>query len=374
MPRRASDSRRSGGEPRSTAAASIPKLQRWIDLIAALLSRRYPATFDELAHDVPAYRQGQSAQTLERMFERDKDELRAFGVPIETVVVDRSAPEIPGYRLRRQDFYLPFLTVAGNAGKGIGRQRSEYTVLPTLAFEPDELDAVAAAAARVGSLADPYLAVDVETAVRKLALELPIDVAQTAAGERIVAERVEGKTFSALAVAVERRKLATFDYHKMGDDTTSPRTVEPYGLAFLGSNWYLVARDTGRGALRHFRLSRMRSVKVGSGRSADFGRPADFRLAAHAASRESWELGDGDVAEVIVEFRSGSGAVRAAERLGEPLRGHSRRRRFRVRRSDAFVRWLLSFGDAAVPVDPPALVESFRALARATLALYAEEA
>ena len=37
-----------------TSAAS-PKLQRWIDLLAALLGHRLPATFEELARDVPAY-------------------------------------------------------------------------------------------------------------------------------------------------------------------------------------------------------------------------------------------------------------------------------------------------------------------------------
>ncbi|MGH7293475.1 MAG: hypothetical protein ACRELB_01010 [Polyangiaceae bacterium] len=45
---------------------------------------------------MPAYAAGQGP-TLMRMFERDKDELRAFGVPIETVTTnDESA-----YRLRR---------------------------------------------------------------------------------------------------------------------------------------------------------------------------------------------------------------------------------------------------------------------------------
>ena len=58
------------------------KVQRWIDLLAALLSRQLPSSFEELRGDVPAYAAG-DGPTLMRMFERDKDELRAFGVPIE---------------------------------------------------------------------------------------------------------------------------------------------------------------------------------------------------------------------------------------------------------------------------------------------------
>src|SRR5688572_3658955 len=76
------------------------KLQRWMDLIAALLARSLPATFQDLAHAVPEYAakivayekepDSDRRQTLEaslkRTFERDKDELRAFGVPIESLV------------------------------------------------------------------------------------------------------------------------------------------------------------------------------------------------------------------------------------------------------------------------------------------------
>lgn len=38
------------------AAKPHSKLQRWTDLIAPLLARQYPITFDDLAHEVPARR------------------------------------------------------------------------------------------------------------------------------------------------------------------------------------------------------------------------------------------------------------------------------------------------------------------------------
>ncbi len=44
------------------------------------------------SRDVPKYSmRGKSDATVMRMFERDKDELRSFGVPIETVVVAEAA-------------------------------------------------------------------------------------------------------------------------------------------------------------------------------------------------------------------------------------------------------------------------------------------
>jgi len=63
----------------------VPKLQRWIDLLAALLRRRYPVSFEQLIEDVPGYQaRGKADESRRRVFERDKDELRRFGVPIIT--------------------------------------------------------------------------------------------------------------------------------------------------------------------------------------------------------------------------------------------------------------------------------------------------
>jgi len=41
------------------------KVQRWTDLLAALLIRRFPAPFDELARDIPAYSAKGKSDTTE---------------------------------------------------------------------------------------------------------------------------------------------------------------------------------------------------------------------------------------------------------------------------------------------------------------------
>jgi hypothetical protein len=51
--------------------------------------------------------------------------------------------------------------------------------------------------------------------------------------------------------------------------------------------------------------------------------------------------------------------------------GHPDRRRFRVRRQDAFARWLLGFAGDAAPLAPPELVAEYEALVERTLARYA---
>jgi proteasome accessory factor B len=93
---------------------TAPKIQRWIDLLAALLRHHYLVSFEQLIREVPAYAAGQKEESRRRTFERDKDELRRFGVPIETVPA--ADGELQAYRLRIRDFYLPCVQVADLAG------------------------------------------------------------------------------------------------------------------------------------------------------------------------------------------------------------------------------------------------------------------
>jgi proteasome accessory factor B len=358
------------------ASRTSPKIQRWVDLLAALLARRQPATFEELSRDVPAYLDGkQSRAARMRMFERDKDELRAFGIPIMSVV--SADGEMHGYKLAPTDFYLPYLALLSEHGTTKPKRvdRWGYRALQTLAFEPDELAAVADAAARVAQLGDPLLAADADAAMRKLAFDLPVDGARTDRSVHVVdsGDRIDAGRFDSLSDALLRRKTVRFDYHAMGSDSHAKRCVEPYGLFFLSGHWYLVGRDCDRDGLRNFRVSRMSSVETNAARSQtpDFEIPSTFSLRDHARSRQAWELGENGSTIAIVEFRGRSGATDAAAGLGEPVAGEPQRRRFQVSRRDAFARWLLSFAGEALPVEPASLVDEFRELARQTLAHHA---
>lgn len=352
-----------------------PKIQRWTDLLAALLRRRFATEFVELAREVPAYSDETQADAARmRMFERDKDELRAFGVPIESVVMDDG--ETHGYKLAAADFYLPYLAFATEAGVEYPDKVGKYGyhAIRTLTFEPDELSALADAATRLRALGDPALAADVDSAVRKLAFDLPLDVGVSSDGVAIAKPRetVNPVVFEQLGDALLRHKRVTFDYHTMSSDETGSRTLEPYGLFFIDSHWYLTGRDLERDAVRNFRLSRISKVEVNSAKSqsADFGVPAEFDLREHARARQAWELGDEAATEAIVEFTRSSGAAVAAMALGEPVGGHERQRRFSVRRTDVFCRWVLAFaGDAAV-VSPESVSGEFRRLVRETKEIY----
>ena len=378
------------------------KLQRWTDLIAALLPRRYPATFEQIAPSVPAYcSEATQHGARMRMFERDKDELRSFGIAIETVAFDDG--EAVGYRLDTKGFYLPYLSLAARGGKAGSTPKKQdkygFRALASLMFEPDELSVIVEAAKRVVALGDPVLTEEAQSAIKKLSFDLPLPEIDASAdapnmiamsqsmpmASSILMERSApypsprahsipaADVFTALNDALARRKSVTFDYHGMATNSTARRTLEAYGLFFLSAHWYVTGRDTDKDELRNFRLNRMRNIELNPARSqtADYEIPAGFNLREHAKSRHAWEIGGGVHENAIVEFLNPAGAAKAAARLGVAVDGATDRRRFQFRRMDSFARWLLSFGGEAVPVEPPALVEEFQRQVRETRAVYA---
>lgn len=378
--------------PRSRAhPATTAKVQRWIDLVAALLSRRTPATFEELAREVPEYwtkwqdalRERSPAhrrmriQSLKRTFERDKDELRRLGVQLHTLPDEAGGQEAGTYAMRAHEFYLPYLCVAGTGVARTGPRRVDrygYRALTTLSFTPDELQAVVDAAAVVGDVGDPMLHRDATSALRKLAADLPVDGVRRRDDElRVVLPRARAHavTFEVLGDALRRRKTVAFSYAGPGGQTAR-RNVEPYGLFFVGSHWYLAAHDRARGARRNFRLNRISDASVNSARagSADFEIPAEFDLRALARSRQAWELGEGEEERAVFEVRGNTGSDLAALQHGVAVEGWPARRVIQVRRRAPLIRWLLSFAGGVVPVEPPELVALYRDAVRGTRARY----
>ncbi|MGH7646985.1 MAG: helix-turn-helix transcriptional regulator [Gemmatimonadaceae bacterium] len=353
------------------------KLQRWTDLLVGLLRHRLGATFTELADDVPAYAlpkrpTEREKAAVKRMFERDKAELLAFGVPLETVGAE---DEIEKYRLRPANFYLPYLSILDRSGRRKPPRRVDrdgYHSVQSLGFEPDELAVLGVALARVQKLGDPVLAEHARSAARKLAFDIPDIEREGQDDVTVQAERIAPAVFPPLNDALLGRKQLTFTYHSMSGDSTSKRTVEPLGLFFLNSHWYLAAREPGASVVKNFRVSRMQRAAANRSRpqSPDFEAPNDFDLREHARSRHAWELGDADAINAVVQFVAHTGAAAPWIQLGAAVPGQPAQRAYRIKSFDRFVRWLMSLAGAAKPVSPPELVDAYRRAVRDTLRCY----
>ena len=351
------------------------KLQRWLDMIAYLASRHFPAPVDEVWANVPAYTPGlegssKDKQSIRRMFERDKDELRDLGIPIETVTytISHGAEELQGYRLAKKNFHLPYLRLVSEAGAA--------DLLPSgspsdFEITEDEAGAALDGLQQVASLPAFPLAREARSAFRKLAFDLDVELLDPTAVLQVEEPEAiaSSGTLKALSKALLARKVVAFEYHTMTRDSSERRSVRPLGLFFQHGRWYLVGHDEARDEVRMFRVSRMRGATANrsSPGTPDYEIPPDFRL-EHCVGRSAWELG-GDPEESLeatVRFqfprslwaeRNGHGRLVTEHEDGAQVRS------FDIHRRDPFLRWLLSMAGDATVEGPESLRSEFRAMA-----------
>jgi proteasome accessory factor B len=391
----------------ASSPVRISKTQRWLDLIAFLVRHRLPVDVDQVMNGVPAYRtkwnSGEETDraTVRRMFERDKDELRDAGIPLETreFTIDHGAETVLGYQLAARDFYLPYLRLVGSQEPGAaggqgspspaggqGRPKPAGGASPMeLAITGDEAATAIEALRRVADLPASPFAREARSALRKLGFD--IDIAALGESPVVYAdEMVEADSFHRdlsttggvshvlrqLTSALRGRKRVRFRYHGIHRGEATDRDVAPYGLLFQHGQWYLIGHDYTRDALRVFRLGRMDPPEVGKGKAPEYEIPDDFDVHDYAR-RQPWELGDDEplIAHVRFDFPLSLWAER--NRHGEKVverTGGAVVRRFQVRQTDPFLRWLQQFGGEAVVTDPAGLRQAQVDMARETLEVY----
>lgn len=238
---------------RSTTGVSpaAAKTERLLNLVIALLHTRQPLSRARLRQAVPDYAQG-SPEAFERMFERDKDELRALGIPLRTEPIDPFFDDEPGYRIDQREY-----------------------ALPEIDFAPDEL-AVLGLAARSWSQAS--LAGPAAQALRKLdAAGLVRDESSVAGIEPLL--HTPDPAFEPVRDAVLSRTPISFDY-RGGSADLATRAVQPWGLTSWHGRWYLTAHDLDRDAPRVFRLDRVVGTPQRQGRPGGYAVPQDHDAVA----------------------------------------------------------------------------------------------
>ena len=77
----------------------MDKLERLLNLTAALLSTSRPLSAAELRERLGKSAYSDNKAAFRRTFERDKADLRAIGVPLEVSTLRGSDPPVEGYRI-----------------------------------------------------------------------------------------------------------------------------------------------------------------------------------------------------------------------------------------------------------------------------------
>jgi predicted DNA-binding transcriptional regulator YafY len=351
------------------------KTERWLNLLAFLLDRHYPASREEILSQVSDYKEdwvggdARVRESVRRKFERDKAELKALGIDLgplkEKIVANHADQEVEAYQLKPRDFYLPYL-------RSHGRTAAHPYFLHEIAVRSDELPILRRAAERIAALSDTPLGTAARSAIRKLAFDLP--ELNVGAEERAFTTPGEIESqFMILREAVEARRAVRCRYYTIRRDVEAERVIEPYGLMLSWGHWYCVARARDRNALRVFRLDRMKNVTIVEGENGEFTVPKGFKIASYL-NRAPWELSDDKpiTARVRINFPQSRWVI--GERLGKVVKAVTddagSEFEFEVRAVDAFVRWLLPLGKQARVLSPPSIEKQLEAARSALRAVY----
>ncbi len=232
---------------------SAQRTERLLNLVLCLLASRRFVAREQIRTAVPGYATCESDEAFERMFERDKDDLREMGIPLETGSNDVLFDDEIGYRIPRDAYSLP-----------------------EVSFDPEEV-AVLGLAARVWQQAT--LSDAASSAVRKLAAG-GVDVDPDAWS--VVEPRVgaDEPAFAALYEAVRDRFPVVFPYRTAGSAEVALRHLQPWGIVSWRGRWYVVGHDTDRDDTRVFRLSRVAGEVAPAGPPGSMATAPDVDLGA----------------------------------------------------------------------------------------------
>ena len=226
------------------------KTERLFNLLIMLLVQRHYISKQKIRETVPPYAEA-TDEAFERMFERDKDELRALGVPVQVDSMDAFFDE-PGYRIRPDEFALPGIDLTADEAAVIGLATRVWQHAGLAAHTSDALAKLSAAG--------------VEVDRTRLDIAGPVVT-------------VQDPHFDVFWHASLDRIRVRFDYRRSGAGEVGTRTLEPWGVVSFSGRWYVVGRDVDRGEERMFRLSRVRSDvrRIGKGAAYEIPPGTDLR-------------------------------------------------------------------------------------------------
>jgi proteasome accessory factor B len=225
------------------------KTERLINLTLALLATKRYLKKSEILANVQGYEGTQEAK--ERMFERDKDDLRSLGIEIEVGDLDIFFEDEPGYRIPQKSYELN---------------------VPNLTSRELALLSIASSFWN-----DSILAPSAQSGIRKLR---SLGIPATLDFEFRMKYRFDNPSqlLEEIAKAILQKSEISFAY-----DSSSLKTrhLQPYRIVFWNGFWYLIGMDLDRKAIRLFKISRFLGGVEMSKKKNQFEIPQDFDVSEY---------------------------------------------------------------------------------------------
>lgn len=313
----------------------INKVERLVNLVIALLSTRGYITAEKIRSNVAGYADSPSAEAFSRMFERDKNELRDLGIPLEVGKVSNLNPA-EGYRINRDAYALPPVDLT--------REEAAAVAVATQLWKSPEL-----ITATQGALLKLRAAgVDVDP-------DAPVSIASPAG---VPGLRDSEEVLGILLSAINSRQVVQFPHRSSRSAPYTTRTVEPWGVITDKGRWYLVGHDRDRDATRTFRLSRIGADVTAIGEPGEVTVPGDVDLQRIVADAVA-EGPTGALATVWVADGRATALRRAGRSVGpRQLAGRDGEvLELDIGFNDRLAREIAAYGADAIVLEPASLRE-----------------
>ena len=230
-----------------------------MNLVIALLSTRSYLTAERIRRVVAGYADCPTDDAFSRMLERDKNELRDLGIPLEIGRVSSFDPT-EGYRIKRDAYALPDIALTAEEAAAVA-------VAVQLWQSPELITATQGALLKLRAAGVEIEAIDPSSA--------SISIASASALPGI---RGSEAVLPILLSAIDSGQAVQFQHRASRVEPYTTRTVEPWGVVTDRGRWYLVGRDRDRDAVRTFRLSRVGAEVNPIGPVGAVRKPADVDL------------------------------------------------------------------------------------------------
>lgn len=222
------------------------KSERLVNLTIALLATKRWLTKSQIFASIDGY-EGE-ADAMERMFERDKDDLRNLGIIIEVGTFDPLFDDEVGYRIRPESY------------------RTDIT-----SITPRELSLISLASQAWQGAVLGSTALSALVKLKSLGIDSDLDSIPSIPSSA----RITDTNFAVIVDAIAQRQVISFTYLNPELQSES-RVLEPYGAGTKSGRWYVAGRDLDRRDLRIFRLDRFDAEVKVQGKPGAYEIPSDF--------------------------------------------------------------------------------------------------